>query len=311
VDRFAPFLFVFLWSTGFIGAKFGLPHAEPLSFLLVRYAIVVALLAPVSVATGARWPSEPRKWAHLAVSGVLVHGLYLGGVFVALSRGLPAGVTSLVVGLQPILTAVGAGALLGERVSPRQWAGLGLGFAGAALVLSGRLGTGASAATTAAAVLPALVALAGITAGTLYQKRYCPIFDLRTGAVVQFVAAGLVTLPFALATESLRVDWSSREFLFATAWLVVVLSLGAINLLNLLIRRGTAVNVARLFFLVPPTTALIAFAAFQETLRGRALAGMALAVAGVYLARAGGARRPAAVTHDPAPQAGAPCESAR
>jgi drug/metabolite transporter (DMT)-like permease len=310
VDRFAPFLFVFLWSTGFIGAKFGLPHAEPLSFLLLRYVIVVALLAPVSVATGARWPSDARKWAHLAMSGVLVHAVYLGGVFLALSRGLPAGVTSLVVGLQPILTAVGAGVLLGERVSARQWAGLGLGFAGAALVLSGRLGLGGTAETPVAAVVAALFALAGITAGTLYQKRFCPIFDLRTGAVIQFLAAAVVTLPLALATESFRIDWSSREFLFALLWLVVVLSLGAINLLNLLIRRGTAVNVARLFFLVPPTTTLIAFVAFGETLRGAALAGMALAVAGVYLARAGAERRPAPAAAG-AQRAGAPCESAR
>jgi drug/metabolite transporter (DMT)-like permease len=284
LDRLAPLVFVFLWSTGFIGAKLGLPHAEPLSFLLARYVIVVALMTAVAVLTRARWPATARTWGHIAVAGVLVHAGYLGGVFVAMSRGLPAGVTSLIVGLQPILTAVGAGALLGERVSARQWTGLALGFAGVALVLSGRIALGASAGA-GSGVVPAVVALAAITAGTLYQKRFCPAFDLRAGAVIQFLGATVVTLPVVLATESFRIDWSG-EFVFALGWLVVVLSVGAIALLNLLIRRGSAVSVARLFFLVPPTTALVAFAAFGETLSAAAIAGMAVAVTGVYLARA-------------------------
>jgi drug/metabolite transporter (DMT)-like permease len=284
LDRLAPFLFVFLWSTGFIGAKFGLPHAEPLSFLLVRYATVIVLMATLSVATRARWPAAPRAWLHIAVTGVLVHGVYLGGVFVAISRGLPAGITSLVVGLQPILAGIGAGVLLGETVSPRQWAGLGLGFAGVTMVLSGKLGLGGSVDGLAPMVVPAVLALAGITSGTLYQKRFCPAFDLRSGAVIQFASAAIATLPLAAATESFRIDWSG-EFLFALGWLVLVLSLGAISLLNVLIRHGTAINVARLFFLVPPATALIAYGVFGETLDAIALAGMAVAVAGVYLAR--------------------------
>ena len=276
-------LFVFLWSTGFVGAKLGLPHAEPLTFLLVRYAIVIVLMATVALATGARWPADRTAMLHVAVSGILVHAVYLGGVFVAISRGLPAGVTSLVVGLQPILAAVGAGVLLRERVSRRQWVGLCLGFAGVAMVLSGKLGAAATVRGLGP-VVPALVALAGITLGTLYQKRFCPAFDLRAGAVVQFVAAFLVTLPVAAATESFRITWTG-ELAFALGWLVIVLSVGAINLLNLLIRHGTAIHVARLFFLVPPATAVIAFAVFGETLQGVALAGMGVAVAGVYLAR--------------------------
>ena len=283
LDRAAPYLFVFLWSTGFIGARYGLPHAEPLSFLLVRYAVVLALLLPLGLATRAPWPREARTRVHIAIAGLLVHGLYLSGVFVAISRGLPAGVTSLVVGLQPILTAVGAGLLLGERTTARQWLGLLLGFAGVALVLSGKMGAGA-AQSLGPMLFPALLALAGITLGTLYQKRFCPAFDLRTGGVIQFSASAVATLPFALAWESFRIDWSG-EFLFALAWLVLVLSLGAISLLNLLIRRGSAVNVARLFFLVPPSTSLIAWAVFGETLRAPALLGMGLAAAGVYLAR--------------------------
>jgi len=273
---------VFLWSTGFIGARYGLPHAEPLTFLAIRYAAVVALLLLLAAATGAPWPAGRRERTHIAVSGFLVHGLYLGGVFVAMSRGLPAGVTSLIVGLQPILTAVGAGLWLGERTGIRQWVGLALGFAGVALVLSGKIAAGPL--PLGPTLLPAFVALAGITAGTLYQKRFCPAFDLRTGAVVQFVPTGLLTLAAAAATESFRVDWSG-EFLFALGWLVLVLSLGAISLLNLLIRRGSAVGVARLFFLVPPSTTLIAFLLFGERLPVAALLGMAVAVAGVYLAR--------------------------
>lgn len=288
LDRFAPYLFVFLWSTGFLGARFGLPHADPLTFLSVRYAVVIALMLALALATRAPWPRGARAWAHLGVAGLLVQALYLGGVFVAISHGLPAGVTSLVVGLQPVLTAVGAGLLLGERTTPRQWLGLALGFGGVALVLSGKLAAGIPGHGDRSLwpmLLPAFASLAGITLGTLYQKRFCPAFDLRTGPIIQLLAALPVTLVAAAATEPMRFD-GSGELLFALGWLVLVLSLGAFNLLNLLIRRGTAVNVARLFFLVPPTTALMAWLLFDEALRGAALVGMGVAVAGVWLARA-------------------------
>lgn len=282
---FAPILFVLLWSTGFIGAKFGLPHAEPLTFLSIRYLLVIALMTLLALAARAPWPAGPRTAIHIGVSGLLIHGVYLGGVFIAIHRGLPAGVTSLVVGLQPLLTALGAGWLLGERVSPRQWLGLALGFAGVAMVVSGKFG--ASAPTELGAMLlPAVAALLGITLGTLYQKRFCPHFDLRTGSVVQFVPTLALTLLIASRTETMQVDWDPR-FLFAMAWLVLVLSLGAISLLNLLIRRGNAVHVASLFYLTPPSTALMAWALFGETLGAVALAGMAVAVAGVALARKG------------------------
>jgi drug/metabolite transporter (DMT)-like permease len=181
--RFAPLLFVLLWSTGFIGAKYGLPHAEPLSFLLVRYLLVLSLMTLIALATRAPWPKDGRQWFHIGVAGLLVHAVYLGGVFIAISKGLPAGVTSLVVGIQPLLTAVGAGWLLNETVLKRQWAGLVLGFVGVAMVVSGKLGSGFGLA----ALWPALAALAGITAGTLYQKRFCPHFDWRTGAIAQFL----------------------------------------------------------------------------------------------------------------------------
>jgi drug/metabolite transporter (DMT)-like permease len=278
--RFAPLLFVLLWSTGFIGAKFGLPHAEPLIFLLVRYLFVISLMTLLALAMRAPWPRDARQWLHIGVSGLLVHAIYLGGVFMSISKGLPAGVASLVVGIQPLLTAVGAGWLLNETVLKRQWFGLLLGFVGVALVVSGKIGSGFGLD----ALWPALAALAGITAGTLYQKRFCPSFDWRTGAIAQFLPTAIATGIVVVLSGDYRVDWVP-DFIFALGWLVLVLSLGAVSLLNMLIRRGTAVNLASLFYLVPPSTALIAWLLFDERLAGMALVGMALAVWGVYLAR--------------------------
>jgi drug/metabolite transporter (DMT)-like permease len=280
MNRFAPLLFVLLWSTGFIGAKLGLPHAEPLSFLLIRYLLVLSLMTLVALLMRAPWPRDARQWLHIGVSGLLLHGVYLGGVFMAIAKGLPAGVTSLVVGVQPLLTAVGAGWLLNEAVLARQWFGLVLGFVGVTLVVSGKLGSGFGLE----ALWPALAALVGITAGTLYQKRFCHSFDWRTGAIAQFLPTAIATAVVVGLTESFRVEWVP-EFIFALAWLVLVLSLGAISLLNMLIRRGSAVNLASLFYLVPPGTALLAWLLFDERLAGMALVGMALAVWGVYLAR--------------------------
>ena len=284
MTRLYPLLFVVLWSTGFIGAKYGLPYAEPLSFLCTRYGLVILLMGLLALATRAPWPREPRQWLHIGVSGMLVHAVYLGGVFTAIRHGLPAGITALVVGLQPLLTALGAGALLGEKVLPRQWAGLVLGFGGVGLVVAHKVAAAAGTPELAAMLLPAVVALLGITAGTLYQKRFCPAFDLRTGAVIQFLPTLALSLLVASQTETMAIDWSA-QFVFALLWLVLVLSVGAISLLNLLIRSGSAVNVASLFYLTPPTTALIAWAAFGETLTGLALAGMGLTVFGVWLAR--------------------------
>lgn len=278
--RFAPLLFVVLWSTGFIGAKYGLPHAEPLSFLLVRYLLVVSLMTVIALASRAPWPKDGRQWFHIGISGLLVHGIYLGGVFMSISKGLPAGVASLVVGIQPLLTAVGAGLLLNEAVLARQWLGLVLGFVGVGMVVSGKLGSGFELD----ALWPALAALAGITAGTLYQKRFCPHFDWRTGAIAQFLPTAIATGIVVGLAGNYRVDWVP-DFIFALGWLVLVLSLGAVSLLNMLIRRGTAVNLASLFYLVPPGTALIAWFLFDEKLAGMALVGMAIAVGGVYLAR--------------------------
>jgi drug/metabolite transporter (DMT)-like permease len=278
--RAFPLLFVVLWSTGFLGARLGLPHAPPLTFLGIRYLAVIFLMVPVAWLSRAPWPKSLREWGHIGMAGLLIHGLYLGGVFIAISMGLQAGVASLIVGLQPLLTAVGAGWWLKETVLRRQWAGLVLGLIGAGLVVQGKLG----GSFGIAALIPITIALLGITAGTLYQKRFCPTFDWRTGAVAQFIPTAMVTLFTAHFTESGPIYWSGELF-FALAWLVLVLSVGAVSLLNWLIRQNSAVNVASLFYLVPPCTALFAWLLFGETLSTLALIGMGLAVSGVYLAR--------------------------
>ena len=287
LTRLTPLLFVLLWSTGFIGAKYGLPYAEPLTFLVTRYVLVIGLMTLLALAMRAPWPATPREALHIGVTGLLVHALYLGGVFMSIHRGLPAGISALVVGMQPLLTGALAGLLLGERVSKRQWAGLALGFTGVALVVGSKANVDGVATDALTHMLtPAVAALLGITAGTLYQKRFCPRFDLRTGSVMQFLPSLVVTLLVASQTETLQIHWTG-DFVFALGWLVLVLSIGAISLLNLLIRSGSAVNVASLFYLTPPATALIAWAMFGETLSTLALAGMAVAVSGVWLARKG------------------------
>ena len=279
-SRIFPLLFVLLWSTGFIGARLGLPHIEPLTFLFIRYLAVIACMLAIAVVTRAPWPSDRKAWLHIGVSGLLVHGVYLGGVFIAIHQGLPAGVASLVVSVQPLLTAVGAGVLLGAVVLKRQWIGLILGLAGVSLVVAGKLGTDFAAH----ALLPATIALLGITAGTLYQKRFCPALDWRTGSVAQFIPTAVLTGAAAWLTETGRIDWTGELF-FALGWLVLVLSIGAVSLLNWLIRHSNAVNVASLFYLVPPCTAVVAWLLFNETFSAMALVGMGVTVAGVYLAR--------------------------
>lgn len=278
----APLLFVLLWSTGFIGAKFGLPYAEPMTFLVWRFLAVLMLMLGLVLLTRAPWPSSPRGMLHIAVTGLLIHAVYLGGVFISMHQGLPSGIAALVVGLQPLLTAVVAGLFLGEQVRRAQWTGLGLGFIGVALVVADKIAVIPSNALFAMLV-PAFVALLGITAGTLYQKRFCPTFDLRTGAVLQYLPSLILVTLLAFSFESMDVTWNG-SFLFALGWLVLVLSIGAIGLLNLLIRKGSAVNVASLFYLTPPTTALIAWMMFDETLPPLSLAGMAIAATGVWLA---------------------------
>lgn len=272
-----PVLFVLLWSTGFIGAKFGLPYAPPLKFLLWRFAVVIVLMTGIALAMRATWPRGVQV-LHVAVAGILLQAGYLGGVFAAIGIGMTAGLSALIVSLQPILTAF-AGPLVGERVRGRQWLGFVLGLGGVLMVVWNKLALGV---ITPGSLALTVLALLSITAGTLYQKRFCGAQDLRTQSVVQFVAAGLVLLPLSLMFESRPVVWSG-EFIFALGWLVVVLSLGAISLLLLLIRRGAATSVSSLMYLVPAVTAVMAWLMFGETLTLLAVAGMAAAVLGVAL----------------------------
>lgn len=274
-----PAVFVFLWSTGFIGAKFGLPFAEPFSFLAVRMAIVAVLLILIALAFKAPWPKDLPSVFHVAVAGLLVQGAYLGGVFASIDAGLSAGLSALIVGLQPALTACVVGPLLNERVTPRQWLGVLLGFVGVVLVVADRIEIGAGAWT---GISFAAIGLLGITAGTLYQKRFCADMDLRSGSAIQFSVTCLAMTGLAFALESRDIQWTG-EFIFAVAWLVVVLSLGAVTLLYILIKRGAAAKVASLFYLVPPVTALMAFFLFDERLGAQELIGMGIVVAGVAL----------------------------
>lgn len=273
-----PALFVVLWSTGFIGSKLGLPYAEPVTFLILRFLLVLAILLPLCWLFRAPWPA-PRAALHVAVAGVFMQAGYLGGVFASMAHGMPAGVSALITGLQPLLTALLGGWLLRERLTRRQWAGLVLGLAGVLLVVGDKVAT---AHLGALAIGLSVLALASISLGTVWQKRHGGAVDLRTGAALQFMAATVVLAPFALLLETREVRWTA-EFAFALGWLVLVLSFGAIFLLLYLIRQGAATRVASLFYLVPPTTALMAWPLFGETYSLTAAAGMALAMLAVWM----------------------------
>ncbi len=274
----APAVFVLLWASGFIGAKLGLGYAEPLTFLALRMITVVALLAIVIAVTRPKWP-HANGVMHSAATGLMVHGLYLGGVFVAIENGLSAGLVALIVSLQPVLTSTVANRWLGERVVARQWCGLALGLAGVYLVLQAKIETGEA---TPLAWIAAAVALLGITVGTLYQKRFGGGIDWRPALCIQYAAAGILFSLGAFLFET-RVVHFSPQFLFALGWLVLVLSLGAVWLLYFLIRRAAATRVVSLFYLTPPVTALMAWALFDERLAPLSLLGMAICIAGVFL----------------------------
>jgi drug/metabolite transporter (DMT)-like permease len=274
-----PLFFVFLWSTGFIAAKYGLPYAPPLTFLILRCLGAVLVLLPLVLLSRAPWPRG--RIGHVAVAGLLLQAGYLGGVWSGIKIGMPAGLTALIVGLQPILTAFAA-PLVGERVTPRQWLGLLLGLGGVALVVYAKLSL---SALDPAAILLCVLALLSITGGTLYQKRFCPQFDLRTGTLIQFSASALALLPLAAVLEGFgpslaNVDWTP-QFIGALLWSILALSIGAIFLLFRLISRNDATRVTSLLYLTPPTTAVMAWLMFGEALSPLGLVGMAVAVTGV------------------------------
>jgi drug/metabolite transporter (DMT)-like permease len=279
--RLIPALFVFLWATGFIGARYAMPWAEPFSFLAVRFVLAFVILAAAAALLGAR----RLGWSdvlHAGAAGVLMHGVYLGGVFWAIHHGLPAGLSALIVGLQPLLTAILAGSLLGERILPRHWAGLAAGFAGVVIVLAPKLGA-IEGGVTWATLAASFVAVAGMSAGTIWQKRFLTGSDLISGTCWQYAGGALVMILLSFAFETRRFTLNG-DLVFAMAWLVLVLSIGAIVLLMIMIRDGEMSKVASLFYLVPAVTALIAWALFGEELTLVQIGGMALATFGVALA---------------------------
>ena len=277
----APMLFVFLWSTGFITAKYALPYAEPLTFLSLRMALVIALLAAIVAVVRPRWPSR-IEMVHSAVIGALVHVLYLGGVFVAISQGVPAGISALIPGLQPVVTSTIASRWLGERVAPRQWFGLALGVVGVLIVLHERALVGEA---TPLGWIAAFLSLIGISLGSMYQKRHSAAIDWRAGNLFQYLSAFAIFFAGALIFETLQVRWTT-PFVLALSWSVVVMSIFAIALMYWLIRRMPAAKVASLFYLVPGVTALMAWVLFDERLDALSLFGMALCAGAVFVVSA-------------------------
>lgn len=279
--RAMPFVFVLIWSTGFIVARYGMPHAPPFKFLAVRYALSVLCFLPWVWMARVPWPASRMQWLHLAVTGVLMHGLYLGGVWAAVKAGMGSGVSALIVGLQPVLTALWLSST-GAHVGRRQWAGLALGFLGLALVVSRKFAQGTAGDQVSGVSLAlAVTALLSITAGTLYQKRYVETCDVRTAVVVQLAAALLVTLPLAML-EGEAMHWNNG-LAGAMAWSVLALTLGGSSLLYLLIQAGAATTVTSLFYLVPPATAVMAWLLFAEPITMTTVVGTALTAFGVSL----------------------------
>ncbi|MDI9244747.1 DMT family transporter [Marinobacter sp. CHS3-4] len=277
-----PALFVWLWSTGFIGAKYGLPYAEPFTLLLIRMLFTLALLGVLAWILKPRWPGI-RAAGHLAVTGVLVHGCYLGGVYYAIQGGMPSGIISLIVGLQPLVTSAVAIAVLKERVSVRQWLGLMLGLIGVSLVLLEKfVASEAGGSFPAWTLIWAALSLGGISLGTVYQKRRGTKADLVSGTFIQYSAAATLFAIGAFSFETREVEWA-LPLILSMAWLVLGVSIGAILLLMWLIRRGAASQVASLFYLVPPVTALEAFLLFDERLGLLAMAGGTLSIIGVAM----------------------------
>ena len=283
--RAVPLVFTFLWSSGWIVAGYSAQYADPLTFLSVRFASAGILLALLSWAVGARWPATPRAWLDCIIAGVLLHAIYLCGVWWAVRHGLPAGISGLIAGLQPILTAMLAPALVGERISPIRWAGILCGFLGIALVLEPKL-VGVDPVALWGILLPVAVNILGmlaVTFGSFFQKARIVSGDLRTVTTIQYAAAFLFTLPLAFALEPMRIEWNLTMAL-VLAWSVLALSLGGIGLYLLILRRGEVSRIATFLYLVPALVALEAWFLFGETMSLIQIAGMALTIVGVILA---------------------------
>ena len=293
LDRFAPALFVLLWSTGWIVAKYASPHADPLTFLSLRFTLAAALFLIITLVSRAAWPSTRAGWAHAVLSGVFLHGIYLGGVWWAIDQGVPASVSGLIAALQPLLTALAAPFIVGERLTGPQRLGILLGFGGLSVAILPRL-LALDPDMLLTALVPLLVnvfAMASVTAGTIYQKRYLQEGDLRAIAALQYVGGFLVVMPLALLIEPLRIDWN-LEFALAMGWSVLGLSLVSIMLLLYLIRRGQVSRAASLTYLVPPAVAIESWLLFGEALTLPMILGTLIVVVGVWLTN----RKPRVIT---------------
>ncbi len=281
-----PVVFLFLWSTGFIGSKLGAPYAEPFIFLGIRFFVAALIMGFLAFIFKAKWPSNPTQILHAIVVGVLVHGCYLGGVFWAIDNGISAGLSALIVSLQPLITGIAVGPLFGERVGIKRWIGLSLGFIGVIMVIGQSLDLSIVESginlTETAGIIACLIALCGITIGTLYQRHFTSNGDIRTYQSIQLIATAIIMMVLSLSFETGAIEWHPR-FITALGWLIFM-SVGTFSLLYVLIRRGAASQVAGLFFMVPPITALMAFFLFDEILTGLAMIGMAVTVAGVAIA---------------------------
>lgn len=280
-----PWVFVGVWSTGFVVARLAMPHAPPLTFLSWRYAFSLLAFGAWIASAGVDWPRGRAQWGHLAVSGALMHAGYLGGVWAAVRSGMPAGTAALIVGLQPLFTALWVSGRGQHRVSALQWLGLLLGLGGLVMVVWRKLSLGE---VTGPNLALAVLALVSITAGTLYQKRHVRPVDVRSANFVQIAAALVVTAPLALL-ETGSMQWHP-DLLVAMAWSVLVLSLGGSSLLMMLIQRGAATRVTSLLYLVPPCTALLAWLLFGERMAASGWAGMVLCAVGVGLVLRGDGR---------------------
>jgi len=283
-DRLAPALFVLLWSTGWISAGFAAPYAEPLTFLVLRYVFAGAALLVLCLAVGAAWPRRPADWGHALVSGVMLHGIYLGGVWWAIANGVPTALSGLIAALQPLMTAMAAPFVVGERLTGLQWLGILAGLIGLVIAIAPRL-AGLQWDAVLIAVVPIgvnVLAMLGVTLGTIYQKRHLQVADLRSTAMLQYVGALAFTLPLAFLLEDLRIVWNV-ELVLVMLWSVFGLSIGAIALLLYVIRRGQVSRAASLIYLVPPVVAIQAFVFFGDPLTLPMVVGTAIVVIGVYL----------------------------
>jgi drug/metabolite transporter (DMT)-like permease len=270
-------IFVIIWSTGFIIARYGMPHAEPMTFLSLRFLGVLICMIPIVLLWKAPWPRQPQI-IHIAIAGILLQAGYLGGVWAAVREGMSAGLTALIVGLQPILTALLA-SWVAERVRPVQWLGLAIGLLGVGLVVWAKI---VMIGFSDLSFIFIIIALLAITAGTLYQKKYCPQFDLRTGSVIQFAASAVVCVPLMMIFETREIAWVP-ELIFSLLWSIFALSIGASSLLFVMIRHGAATKVTSLMYLTPPTTALMAWILFNEPISWLIGLGIALTMGAVLM----------------------------